>query len=175
MAYIDFPDGMAGIKKRKAFWLSEDGLTLMAGWRRQGIPLTKIAEEYVGVSRTTFFNWYRESDGMRKALSVSLEIANLSVEEALLKRALGYDYYEETYDLIEGELRLAHRYKRHVAPEVKAILAWLYNRLPDRWRAQQEPLESTQYVNTVRDILVAMKEVAQSGEEVSVMVQDDAE
>ena len=54
MAYVDFPAGLKGQKERKAFWLSEDGMTLIAGWRRQGVPLTKIAEDYVGISRTAF-------------------------------------------------------------------------------------------------------------------------
>lgn len=175
MAYVDFPDGLEGQKKRKAFWLSEEGLTLIAGWRRNGVPLTKIAEEYLGVSKTAFWGWYRQSEELRKACAVSMDIANSTVEEALLKRAKGYDYWEESWELIEGELRLTRKYKRHVPPDVKAILAWLYNRLPGSWRAIQEPLESTQYVSTVRDILVAMKEVAETGGETSVKVKEDAD
>lgn len=161
MAYVDFPDGLEGQKKRKAFFLSEDGLTLIRGWRRQGIPLTEIAEKYIGVSKTGFWGWYRQSDDLRKACAVALETTNSSVEESLLKRAMGYNYDEETYELIEGELLLTKRVTKHVAPDTKAILAWLYNRLPNRWRAIQEPLEATQYTETIKSILVAMKEVAE--------------
>lgn len=175
MAYIDFPSDLKGQKERKAYWLSEEGRTLIAGWRRNGVPLTKIAEEYIGVSKTGFFGWYKESEDLRKACAVSLDIANMSVEEALLKRALGYDYFEETWDLIEGELRLAHKYKRHVPPDVKAILSWLYNRLPSQWRAVQEPLESTQYTETIKSILVAMKEVAEGSENKQIEVKNDGE
>lgn len=175
MAYVDFPAGLKGQKERKAFWLSEDGMTLIAGWRRQGVPLTKIAEDYVGISRTAFFGWYRQSDELRKACTVSLDIANASVEEALLKRALGYDYVERTYDLIEGELRLAHEYHRHMPPDTKAILSWLYNRLPNSWRSVQEPLESTQYKDTIKDILVAMKEVAADGQPKQIEVKENAD
>lgn len=175
MAYVDFPSDLKGQKERKAFWLSKEGLTLISGWRRNGVPLTKIAEEYVGVSRTGFFGWYKESEDLRKACATSLDIANMSVEEALLKRALGYDYWEETWDLIEGELRLAHKYKRHVPPDVKAILSWLYNRLPSSWRAVQEPLESTQYTETIKNILIAMKEVAEGAETKEVTVEGDAD
>lgn len=164
MAYIDFPPDIKGQKDRKKFWLSEEGLTLIAGWRRNGVPLTKIATDYVGVSKTGFFGWYKESDELRKACAVSLEVANSSVEEALLKRAQGYDYWEESWELIEGELRLARKYKRHVPPDVKAILSWLYNRLPGQWRAVQEPIEATQYTETIKSILVAMREVADGGQ-----------
>ena len=173
MAYKDFPEGLKGQKERKKFWLSEEGLTLMAGWRRNGVPLTQIASEYVGVSHTAFWGWYRESEKMRKALAVSLEVSNMSVEEALLKRAKGYDYWEETWTLIEGELMLTHKHKRHVPPDTKAILSWLYNRLPNAWRAVQEPLEATQYTETIKNILIAMKEVAEGNGSVSVTMKED--
>lgn len=161
MAYIDFPESLEGQKKRKAFFLSEEGLTLIADWRRHGIPLTRIAEEFIGVSKTGFWGWYRQSEDLRKACAISKDIADASVEDALYRRACGYDYWEEKWDLIEGELRLSQRFRRHVPPDTKAILQWLYNRLPNRWRAIQEPLEATQYTETVRNILVAMKEVAE--------------
>lgn len=163
MAYVDFPDNLKGQKERKAFWLSKDGLTLIAGWRRQGVPLTEIAEKYLGVSRTAFFGWYRQSDGLRKACSVSLEAANMSVEESLLKRATGYYYYEESYELVEGQLMLTKKYKKYLPPDTKAILSWLYNRMSQRWRAVQESADSTQYTEAVKQIVVAMKEVAETG------------
>ena len=164
MAYVDFPDGLEGQKKRKAFWLSPDGLTLLAGWRRQGIPLITIATDYIGISKTAFWGWYRESEDLRKAVATSLDIANASVENALYRRATGYDYEEEEWGLVEGDLRRIRVFRKHVPPDTKAIMQWLFNRLPNRWRAIQEPLESTQYTNTVKEIIVAMKQVAESGE-----------
>lgn len=172
MAYIDFPEGLKGQKERKKFWLSEPGLELIAGWRRNGVPLAKIAEDYIGVSKTAFWGWHRESEDLRKACAISLEIANSSVEKSLLKRALGYDYVEQTYDLIEGEMRLAHEYHKHMPPDTKAILSWLYNRLPNSWRSIQEPIEQTQYTETIKSILVAMKEVANDKEPKQVEVKE---
>ena len=173
MAYVDFPEGLKGQKERKAFWLSEPGLKLIAGWRRQGTSLAKIAEDYIGVSRTAFFgHWLKESEDLRKAIAISKEVADLTVEESLYKRAVGYDYWEEQWELIEGELRLAKKWKKHVPPDVKAILHWLYNRMPTQWRAVQEPLESTQYTQTIKDILVAMKEVATNGEEKTIAIEE---
>lgn len=175
MAYIDFPDGLDNQKKRKAFWLSEEGLTLIRGWRRNGLSIKDLVNQNIGVSMTAWYGWYRESEDLRKACTDGREVANYAVEDALFRRAVGYDYWEETWDLIEGELRLAHKYKRHVPPDTKAIMHWLFNRLPDRWRSIQEPLEATQYTETIKNILVAMKEVAQTGIEQSVgVVQTDA-
>lgn len=173
MAYVDFPEGLKGQKERKAFWLSEPGLQLIAGWRRNGTPLTKIAEEYIGISKTAWWGWYRESEDLQRAVSTSKDVANLSVEEALYRRATGYNYWEETWELIEGELRLTKKTSKHVAPDVKAILSWLYNRMPNQWRAIQEPLEKTQYVETVQKILVAMKEVADSSQPQQIDVKEE--
>lgn len=173
MAYMDFPDGLEGQKKRKAFFLSEDGLALIADWRRHGIPLTRIAEEFIGVSKTAFWGWYRQSEDLRKACAISKDITDAHVEDALYRRACGYDYWEERWDLIEGELRLSQRFKKHMPPDTKAILQWLYNRLPNRWRAIQEPLEATQYTETVRNILVAMKEVAGDGKAQTIEVKEE--
>lgn len=176
MAYVEFPDGLKGQKERKAFWLSDPGLQLIAGWRRQGTPLTKIAEEYIGISKTAWWGWYRESEDLRKVVAVSKEVADMTVEEALYRRAVGYDYWEEQWELVEGEMILVKKWKKHLPPDVKAALHWLFNRLSGSWRAVQEPLESTQYTQTVKDILVAMKEVAEGDESKTVTTEEgDAE
>lgn len=173
MAYVDFPEGLEGSKKRKAFWLSEEGLTLIAGWRRNGVSLTDIAEKNIGISKTGWWGWYRESEELRKACANAKDVCDLAVEDALYKKACGYDYWEESWELLEGEMRLTRKFKKHMPPDTKAILAWLYNRLPSHWRAIQEPLEQTQYTETISQILVAMKEVAESGENKQVEVKEE--
>lgn len=173
MAYIDFPEGLKGQKERKKFWLSEPGLQLITGWRRNGTPMTKIAEEYVGVSRSAWWGWYRESEDLRKAIAMSKDVANLSVEEALYKRAVGYDYWEEVWELVEGEVIMTKKYKKHLPPDTKAILHWLWSRLPNQWRSVQEPMEKTEYVEKVQQILVAMKEVAETGQTKQVEVKEE--
>lgn len=173
MAYVDFPEGLKGQKERKKFWLSEPGLQLIAGWRRNGTPMTKIAEEYIGISKTAWWGWYKQSEDLRKAVAVSKDVANMTVEEALYKKAIGYDYWEEVWELVEGQVILTRKYKRHVPPDTKAILHWLFNRLPTQWRAVQEPLGQTKYTETVKNILVAMKQVADSGEDKRLEIKED--
>ena len=173
MAYVDFPTDLKGQKDRKAFWLSAEGLTLIAGWRRNGVALTVIATEHIGVSKTAFWGWYKESEELRKACAVAKDVCDMTVEDALYRRAVGYDYWEEVYDLIEGELRLSRKLKKHMPPDTKAIMQWLFNRLPLQWRALQEPLQDTQYTETIKNILVAMKEVAESGDAQTVDVKEE--
>lgn len=165
MAYIDFPAGNQGIKDRKAFWLSPDGIELITGWRREGIPLEEIATKYIGIGSTTMWRWTKESDDLATALAMSQDITNAKVEKALLKRALGYDYDELTHELVEGEMRLVKKTRKHVSPDVKACLSWLYSRRSDRWRATQEPIDNVaDEIKTAKKILVAIKEVADSGD-----------
>jgi hypothetical protein len=175
MAYLDFADDLQGQKQRKAFWLSPEGLVLIAGWRRNGVALTTIATEHIGVSKTAFWGWYKESEELRKACSVAKDVCDMTVEDALYRRAVGYDYWEEVWDLIEGELRLSRKLKKHMPPDTKAIMQWLYNRLPLQWRALQEPLQDTQYTETIKNIIVAMKEVAESGEKQTIEVKEETE
>lgn len=160
MAYIDFPDGLENQKKRKAFWLSEEGLMLIKGWRRNGVTIKEIATQNIGVSMTAFWGWYHQSEDLRKACADGKDVANYTVEDALYRRAVGYDYEERVYELVEEEVRLTKILSKHLPPDTKAIMQWLFNRKPEVWRAIQEPLEATQYTETIKNILVAMKEVA---------------
>lgn len=165
MAYVDFPAGNQGAKERKAFWLSDDGIELISGWRREGITQEEIASQYLGVGNTTLWRWTKESKELAEALMISQDITNSKVEKALLARALGYDVVEEKQELIEGEMRVTERNVKHIAPDVKACLSWLYSRRPDRWRSTQEPVDNLKdEIKTAKDILVAIKEVADSGD-----------
>lgn len=173
MAYVDFPEGLKGQKERKKFWLSENGLRLIQGWRRNGVPLTEIATKNIGISKTAWWGWYKESEELRKVCADAKDIADYTVEDALYRRAVGYDYWEEVWELIEGEVIMTKKMKRHMPPDTKAIMQWLWSRLPNKWRAQQEPLEQTEYVETISNILVAMKEVAESGEAKRIEVKEE--
>ena len=175
MAYIDFPEGLENQKKRKAFWLSDDGLTLIAGWRRNGVPLTEIAEKNIGISKTAFWGWYRQSDALRRACANSKDIADYTVEDALYRRAVGYNYEEKIFELVEGEVRLTRILEKHLPPDTKAIMHYLFNRKPEVWRAVQEPMEATQYIETIKNILVAMKEVAGGGNPQPVEIKENQE
>lgn len=161
MAYVDFPNSQDGQKQRKKFWLSLDGLTLVGQWRREGIPIDEIATNYMGIGTTTMWRWTKESEALAKTLGISRDVTNGKVEQALLQRALGYDYDEVTKELVEGDMRVTKVIRKHVAPDVKACLSWLFSRRPDRWRAQQVPIDSDAGdVKIAQDILVAIKEVA---------------
>lgn len=74
-------------------------------------------------------------------------------EDALLKRALGF-VHEEIYseDIIDKDSgRITNLTKRkvirkNVPPDVRALLFWLKNRYPDRWKDKiNAPPDDMQY------------------------------
>ena len=75
------------------------------------------------------------------------------MENALLKRALGYSYTETTTDfelidtgtvdddgnpVMEKKIKNIRSVKKEVAPDVGAAAFWLKNRRPDKWREKRE-------------------------------------
>lgn len=158
MAYVEFDvDTEAGKRERKAFWLSVDGIALIAGFRREGESLEQIALRRIGVSDRTLDRWRRESEALENALRQTDDLVNAMVEQSLLKRALGYTTVEEDEELVEGEMRVIRRRTRNVPPDTKACLSWLYSRRSDRWRIQQPPIDaSAEEIAAVKDVLVTI-------------------
>ena len=73
-----------------------------------------------------------------------------AVEKALLKRALGFTHKEvqteEIFDRESGELLSTGKRRvvsKEVLPDVRALLFWLKNRRPSRWRERIEQQENT--------------------------------
>ena len=73
-----------------------------------------------------------------------------AIEKALLKRALGFKqeevHTEEMIDKNSGEvLETARRRSvtKEVVPDVRALLFWLKNRRPERWRERREAEEKS--------------------------------
>ena len=78
-------------------WLEKDKLILLEGWARDGLTDEQIAKN-IGINRTTLYDWKKKETNIADALKKGKEIIDFEVENALLKRALGYEYEEETYE-----------------------------------------------------------------------------
>nr|DAO63016.1 MAG TPA: terminase small subunit [Caudoviricetes sp.] len=176
MAYIDFPNSYKGVNDRKAFWLSPDGIILISQWRREGVPLEEIALTYIGVSAATLWRWTKQSSELVLALGISKDVTNGKVEQALLKRALGYEYDEVTRELVEGEMRTTKVICKHVSPDVKACLSWLFSRRPDRWRAIQDPIDTdAEAIGAAKRMMATIKEAAEEATENASVEQEDTD
>lgn len=159
----DYPVNKFG--KKIDWWTSDKGLELIAGWRAAGATIKEIYEK-MGVDVRTFRVWRKKCPELDEIMAVGRDIANTRVENALFRKAVGFYYEEEVYELIEGEMRLTKRYKRYCPPDVKACLHYLYNRKYEDWRAVQQPIDvNLESLGNADDILIKIKQVAESASE----------
>lgn len=117
----------------------KDKLTLVEGWARDGLTNEQIADN-LGIGKTTFYRMIKEHSELLEHLKKGKEVIDYEVENALLKRALGYKYEEKTYESIYNkELdmyteKLTKRVTKQVVPDTTALIFWLKNRKPKQWR-----------------------------------------
>lgn len=107
-------------------WLTDENLTLIKGWARDGLTNEQIAKN-MGISVKTLYEWQKTKSEFRNALKKGKEVADYEVENALFKAA------------IEGN--------------TTAMIFWLKNRRPDKWRDKVE-----QEQDIKQEINVSIKE-----------------
>ena len=116
------------------------------------------------ISERTLNNWKRGFLQFLQSIKKGKdEFDSEVVENALLKRALGYEYEEITQERCKdtGELLTTKVVKKQVPPEPVACFFWLKNRNPRRWRDINEtvvrvfPTELTE--DEIRERLEAQK------------------
>lgn len=169
--FTDYPDDK--FAKKVDWWKTQDGLDLIRGWRCQGLSVKQICDK-MQIDIRTLRAWRKKYPEFEDAIAVGKEVTIAKVEHSLFQRATGYDYKEQTFELVEGQMILTKEVIKHVPADVKAILNFLYNRDPKHWRAIQEPLETTQYTETIKNILISMKQVAETGEDTEVAVVESS-
>lgn len=107
-------------------WEDKDSLFLLESWARDGLTEAQIAGN-MGISARTLLNWRKRSVPIFLALKRGKEVSDYEVENALFKSAL------------EGN--------------VTAMIFWLKNRRPDKWRDRQDAkVDLTEMVRIVDSI-----------------------
>ena len=97
------------------YWITENGLTLLEGWARDGLVDEQIAKN-CGITATTLYDWKKRFPKISEALKRGKEIVDYEVENALLQKALSGD--------------------------TTALIYWLKNRRPGKWRDKPIDLDS---------------------------------
>lgn len=98
-------------KSKAEYWLTDEGLTLLSGWARDGLTDEQIANN-CGIRRETLYVWKKKYPNISHTLKNNKDIADYEVENALYKQAVGGN--------------------------VMAIMYWLNNRKPNQWRNKQD-------------------------------------
>jgi len=124
-------------------WLTDEGLIKLEGWARDGLTDDQIAHN-IGIRRETLYDWKKKHPNISNALKRGKEVIDRQVENALLKRALGYQYDEVTRESVwsdetkKFELVPSKVVTKEVHPDTTAQIFWLKNRKPLDWRDKKE-------------------------------------
>lgn len=137
-------------------WLEQDKLILLEAWARDGLTDEQIANN-MGISIASFYNYKNKYKEILEALKKGKEVADIEVENALFKRAVGYttkimeqkvDRFGEVHDLIR---------EIHFPPDTTAQIYWLKNRKPDKWRDKVVDTENEEAIANANEILVKIR------------------
>ena len=132
-----------------AEWLEPDGLLRLEAWARDGLTLEQIAHN-CGCSLTTIKDWRNKYPAISAALKKGRDVADIAVENALYKRAMGYTYTETMIEESDKDsCRKIRTTTKQVVPDVAAQIFWLKNRKPEQWRDKQ-PENDREGANEVR-------------------------
>lgn len=135
-------------------WLTQEGLTKIEGWARNGLIEEQIASN-VGVSARTLTEWKRRFPAISSALKRGKEVIDLEVENQLLRKAMGFEY-EETKTFIEEvdgkQKKRIEKHKRYALPDTTAQIFWLKNRKPLEWRDRREMDITTKKDESIKEM-----------------------
>lgn len=118
-------------------WLTKDGLLKLEAWARDGLTNEQIANN-IGIAEGTIYAWMNKYPKIDEALKKGKQVVDIEVENALLKRALGYSYNEVKREIYPDGTEKQVVTTKEVAPDTTAQIFWLKNRKPDNWRDRKE-------------------------------------
>lgn len=130
-------------KGKYEYWLTREGLIQLEGWARDGLTDEQISKN-MNISRDTLYTWKSKYPDISDTLKKGKEVIDREVENALLKRALGYIYNETTeepsFDTRTGKqaLKITKVVTKQVVPDTTAQIFWLKNRMPEKWRDKKD-------------------------------------
>ena len=139
-------------------WLTPDGLLLLEGWARDGLTDEQIAGK-IGINPATLYKWIDRFGEIGEALKKGKAPVDFEVENALLKRAKGYEYEEVITEVYGDGKKHVKKIKRHVPPDVTAQIFWLKNRKAERWRDKPEAKADSDILKAAKELLEGVPSV----------------
>lgn len=146
-------------------WITEDKLTLLKAWARDGMINTEIIKK-MDISENTLYLWKNKYPQIEEALRQGKEIVDIQVENALLKKAFGYNVqYQKAFKLKEviygndgKRIKETERIETateeiHIPADTTAQIFWLKNRKQKQWRdKREEKIDDKQRIIIVDDL-----------------------
>lgn len=89
--------------------------------------------KFFDVSAATIYEWKNVHPKFSEAIKNGKEDADANVTKSLYQRAMGYTHKEEKVFNNGGEI-VTYVTEKHHPPDPTAMIFWLKNRQPDKWR-----------------------------------------
>ncbi len=132
-------------------WLTPEGLILLEGKARECLTKRELAK-MLDVSENTLYRWIKKYPRIAKAVKRGREVTDVCVENAILKKALGFDVKEvKTVKKADGSKEVT-TVTKSVPPDVSAATTWLKSRCPEKWSEKAEDKSVLQIEEMLRGI-----------------------
>ena len=115
-------------------------LVEIEAWKRDGLTDEQIFKN-LGISKDTFYKYKDKYADFSDALKKGKEVADIEVENALFKRAVGYKYKEVIKEVKEIDGKKSTYVKeviKEMPGDVAAQIFWLKNRKSSKWKDKQD-------------------------------------
>lgn len=109
---------------------------LIAAWLRDG-AIDEVIYKRLQISKDSFYEYKKRYPEFTDLLKTNKEIVDVDVENALLKRALGYSYIEVKTEEENGKTVKTTTTTKFVVPDTTAQIFWLINRSAGKWQNTQ--------------------------------------
>lgn len=109
-------------------------------WKRDGLTNEQIMKN-LGIGRDSFYRYKDKYSEFSDALKKGKEVADIEVENALFKRAIGYKYKEVIKEVKEIDGKKTTYIKevvKEMPGDVGAQIFWLKNRKSSKWKDKQD-------------------------------------
>lgn len=109
-------------------------------WKRDGLTNEQIMKN-LGIGRDSFYRYKDKYSEFSDTLKKGKEVADIEVENALFKRAIGYKYKEVIKEVKEIDGKKSTYIKeviKEMPGDVAAQIFWLKNRKPSKWKDKQD-------------------------------------
>lgn len=111
----------------------------------------------LGIGLTTFKRILKKHPEVIDLLKEGKDEADMKVESALYKRAIGYDIEETTTEVRIGEdgsgqTTVVKKTKKHVAGDTTAQIFWLKNRRQNKWKDKDVNLTNDDWVDALKSL-----------------------
>ena len=125
-------------------------LSEVADWVRNGSSDKEVARR-LGIAADSLIEYKKRFPEFSECLKNTRAYVDGQVENALLKRAIGYDVEEVAQEIYSDGSKHVKKIKRHIPPDITAMIFWLKNRRPEKWR--DKPQEDNQQNAEVKIVI----------------------